>query len=600
MTTQLRPSGLARLLLVVLVVSLLLPVGVRPARATVDAGRDRIAGATRVETAARLARAAFPSGTETALLARADVFADAVSASGLAGALQAPVLLTDVDRLPDATVEALRDLGVRTVHVLGGDAAVHPAVLQALEDEGFAWIRYQGRDRYETAALVAQQAVALAPLGQLGGRTTVLLASGTRFPDALGASPVAFHGPFPILLTDGPRLPEFTTAMLDELGPEQVVVLGGPLAVPGTVADELRGQGYAVRRVAGSDRTATAAAVADLAVDELGFTAGEVLLARGDAFPDALAAGPLGGVRQGPVLLTPGPDRLGSAAATWIAQHCEAIDLVTAIGGPAALAEVVLDAAEREARECGYASVTPYLVLGATRTGAHGLVPVARQAAPTTSPLAAALEALLAGPTAAEASASPPVTTAIPAGTGLNGVTVTDGIATVDLTSRYDDGGGTTSMFMRLAQVVYTATRFPAVQGVRFELDGEPVDTFSSEGIELDGPQTRADYTEQLPNLFVDVPAYGGTIGNPAHVAGVASVFEAQFDYELRADDGTVVARGPVMASDQVLGTFDVLVPYAVDQRQSGTLRVFDRSPRDGSIENLRVYPVELTPASTG
>ena len=89
-------------------------------------------------------------------------------------------------------------------------------------------------------------------------------------------------------------------------------------------------------------------------------------------------------------------------------------------------------------------------------------------------------------------------------------------------------------------------------------------------------------------------------IGNPAHVAGVASVFEAQFDYELRADDGTVVARGPLMASDQVLGTFDVLVPYAVDQRQSGTLRVFDRSPRDGSIENLRVYPVELTPASTG
>ena len=188
--------------------------------------------------------------------------------------------------------------------------------------------------------------------------------------------------------------------------------------------------------------TATAAAVADLAVDELGFAAGEVLVARGDAFPDALAAGPLGGVRQAPVLLTPGPDRLGSAAATWIAQRCEAIDLVTAIGGPAALAEVVLDAAEREARECGYASVTPYLVLGATRTGAHGLVPVARQVAPTTSPLAAALEALLAGPTAAEASASPPVTTAIPAGTGLNGVTVTDGIATVDLTSRYDDGGG--------------------------------------------------------------------------------------------------------------------------------------------------------------
>ena len=40
-----------------------------------------------------------------------------------------------------------------------------------------------------------------------------------------------------------------------------------------------------------------------------------------------------------------------------------------------------------------------------------------------------------------------------------------------------------------------------------------------SEGIVLDGPQTRADYEDQLPSIFVDRPAFGAAIGNPARIA---------------------------------------------------------------------------------
>jgi spore germination protein GerM len=86
------------------------------------------------------------------------------------------------------------------------------------------------------------------------------------------------------------------------------------------------------------------------------------------------------------------------------------------------------------------------------------------------------------------------LTTAVPAGTKLLGISVTGGVATVDLTSAYQAGGGSRSMQLRLGQVVYTLTQFPTVRAVRFELDGTPVNVFSSEGIVLDHPVGRPDY----------------------------------------------------------------------------------------------------------
>src|SRR5262249_58493080 len=94
------------------------------------------------------------------------------------------------------------------------------------------------------------------------------------------------------------------------------------------------------------------------------------------------------------------------------------------------------------------------------------------------------------------------LTSAIPSGTKLLGISVENGVATVDLTSDYQSGGGSTSMQTRLGQVVYTLTQFPTVQKVRFRLDGNPVDVFSSEGIVLDHPVGRPDYANLLPAIL--------------------------------------------------------------------------------------------------
>jgi hypothetical protein len=44
-------------------------------------------------------------------------------------------------------------------------------------------------------------------------------------------------------------------------------------------------------------------------------------------------------------------------------------------------------------------------------------------------------------------------------------------------------------------------------------------------------------------------------------------------------------------------GSFDVTVPYTVDQAQTGTLRVWDGSMKDGRPIDVREYPVGLAPA---
>ena len=180
--------------------------------------------------------------------------------------------------------------------------------------------------------------------------------------------------------------------------------------------------------------------------------------------------------------------------------------------------------------------VRAYFVLGSF-TGNEGLVPVLREVPETKAVATAAMTALLAGPKGAELESRPAMVTAIPDGTRLLGVTIANGIATADLSKEFESGGGSYSVLARLAQVVYTLTQFPTVDGVLFRINGMPVTTFSSEGVVLDGPVDRADYRDFLPAIFVDRPAWGAAAGNPVELSGIANVFEAQFQVQVL--DGT-------------------------------------------------------------
>jgi germination protein M len=243
----------------------------------------------------------------------------------------------------------------------------------------------------------------------------------------------------------------------------------------------------------------------------------------------------------------------------------------------------------------GTTIVRAYFWLGGDE-GSAGLVAVLREVPGTTAIARAAMNALLAGPTAAETSRA--ISTAVPDGSQLLGLSIKDGIATVDLSSEFESGGGSASVLTRLGQVVYTLTQFPTVKSVVFQIEGQTRSVFGSEGVVLDGPVGRADYVQLLPAIWVDRPAYGAAIGNPARVTGSADVFEATFRISILDGSGKVLADQQVMATcgSGCRGTFDTTIAYNVSKAQYGTLHVYEPSAKDGSPVNVRDYRVWLTP----
>ena len=249
------------------------------------------------------------------------------------------------------------------------------------------------------------------------------------------------------------------------------------------------------------------------------------------------------------------------------------------------------------ATSTGMTTVRSYFFLGSFVDNA-GLVPVLREIPKTQAVGASAMAELLEGPNDDELGARPAMYTDIPEGTRFLGLTIDNGIATVNLSREFESGGGTASAIGRLSQVVYTLTQFPTVTGVSFQIDGVPKPVFGGDGTTFDGPVGREDYTDQLPAIFVDRPAWGGVPGNPARLVGVANVFEATFRAEILDAAGRTLASSPVMATcgTGCWGTFDVTMGYAIGEAGWGTLRVFEPSAKDGSATNTTEYPVWLTP----
>jgi hypothetical protein len=206
----------------------------------------------------------------------------------------------------------------------------------------------------------------------------------------------------------------------------------------------------------------------------------------------------------------------------------------------------------------------------------------------------AALTQLLAGPTATERTAG--VGTVIPEGTRLLDLNIQDGVATVNMSGAFDDGGGSLSMRIRLAEAIYTITQFPTVQGVDFQLDGRAVDVFSGEGIVLDHPQTRGDYEDLLPSIVVETPGPGDSVSAPVTISGTANVFEATVSYRIEDENGHSIADGYATATcgTGCRGTYVITADYQVGHDQPGTIVVFESSAQDGSEINVVKVPVTL------
>ena len=275
------------------------------------------------------------------VVARTGVYADALGGSVLTG--DAPLLFTNPDTLhPDTATEINRVLGgAGTVYLLGGDAALTPAVADTLTSAGYTVQRLAGPSRVETALAVADTAAAL-----YGAPATILLARANSpednptaaWVDSVTAGGYAADSGEPIVLTQTEALhPAVADWLTDHRGDAAVTALGGAAALSDTTVAAVPG----ATRVSGDNRFATAAAIATQLWDDDGAA---FLIANGvhpDGWAFALAAAGLAADHDQPLLLVEDdrvPDETSALLCTTPTPAT-----TTIIGGPTLITQPVRD-----------------------------------------------------------------------------------------------------------------------------------------------------------------------------------------------------------------------------------------------------------------
>ena len=206
-----------------------------------------------------------------------------------------------------------------------------------------------------------------------------------------------------------------------------------------------------------------------------------------------------------------------------------------------------------------------------------------------------ALLALLRGPSAPERRKG--YGTMIPAGVEVRGVSIVGGVASVDLSRRFESGGGSLSMLLRVAQVVHTMTQFPHVQRVQFRLDGNAVEAIGGEGIVVAPAVGRGDFEAQAPPILVELPLPGAVIRGMVYVRGTANVFEARLFVDVVSRSGRLLAHRALLASSGtgVRGRFETTIPL-VARPQTATLIAYAHSAKNGARRDVVRVPITLAP----
>lgn len=246
----------------------------------------RTAGKDRYQTALEISRKNFEKA-DTVVLADARNYPDALTASALARSLNAPLLLTSESVSKDLEKEIKR-LGAKNITIVGGRSSVSNKEAKFYQGLGNVE-RIAGADRYETAIKIAERVLEMNK-----GQDKLIVADGLNYPDALAAGAYAAREKMPIILANGSDLPG-GKKLIKTYGIKKALVVGGSNSV-GNVDRFFE----STTRIAGKNRCETAVKIAE----DLFKGSKKIYLASGENFPDALAIGPVGGMKDAPILLT--------------------------------------------------------------------------------------------------------------------------------------------------------------------------------------------------------------------------------------------------------------------------------------------------------
>ncbi|PPF20293.1 MULTISPECIES: cell wall-binding repeat-containing protein [unclassified Rathayibacter] len=294
-----------------------------------SAGIDvsRLAGTDRQGTAVEISKAVFGPNVPVVYIATGANFPDALSAAPAAAKQKGPLLLVDRDSMSQPVRDELSRLKPARIVVVGSALSVGDGLLNQLRSYSPTVDRIGGKDRYDTSRLIIQSAFS-------GGSTRAWLATGEKFPDALGASAAAGSVDAPVVLVNGTgsTADAVTKGILSKLKVQNLTIAGSPLSVSEGIKNSLPVP--TITRIGGVDRYDTSEQLNRAAFSR----AKTVFLATGENFPDALAGATAAGYSNSPLFAVP-TNCVPRAVLTDIAKS--GAQRVVLLGGPTTLSEDV-------------------------------------------------------------------------------------------------------------------------------------------------------------------------------------------------------------------------------------------------------------------
>ncbi len=285
----------------------------------------RIAGDNRIDTAIEISKKGWSSSDEV-VIACGSNYPDALAGASLAKKLDAPILLSENDKINEAVLSEIKRLRAKRITILGGTAAIS----QGIEDELKKLLdveRISGDNRNGTAAAIAAKLCDESDIA--------FLVSNKNYADALSISSVAALKNAPILYAnpDG-SIPAETMDALKRLGCATVYIIGGTQAIGAAAEKALN---IPSERVFGADRYLTSVEVGKRFNDV--FPSSDIAIATGKNYPDALAGAAFAAKNGMPVFLV--DEKMPADAADYLSALNSGSIIV--FGGKNAVSDAIVD-----------------------------------------------------------------------------------------------------------------------------------------------------------------------------------------------------------------------------------------------------------------
>lgn len=290
---------------------------------------SRLSGTDRTHTATLVSQRIAPGTASTVIIARNDSYADALTAGPLAKHHQAPILLTSPHSIPASTVNELNRLSPSTAYVIGGVNAISYDVENQLRSRGMTVTRIAGSDRYDTAAQIS---------AQIPESDYVMVAStrGAGWPDAVTASWTGSIMNSPVLLVDGPNVPQETKDALIQRSPNEIYMIGADASEARPTLENYTTTAWGFW---GVNRFETSGSLVNTYEWNTERTLPGTWIATGNNWPDALVAAPAAALDDSALILVPGQTKMESLHR--FSERGPSTTRLIVVGGTPAISEAV-------------------------------------------------------------------------------------------------------------------------------------------------------------------------------------------------------------------------------------------------------------------